>query len=422
MAQKIIKLGTTAKDGTGTDLREGGGYINDNFKELYAQANRMLDLTAFVVSDTDDKYAHESQILIHQLGDKTVLLVMYTSDKVTSNERLLTAHALLKVYELTTKTHLKTLDMFAPGMEAGVTMEADESITAPRMYITGDTLMCFCGNESTLYHRTVDMTGDDPSAWTASNISIFQMTMKNAAGEDVLANVTSANVQIHLEYVLGDSYAGYTGLAPWFRNLDRIAIHGTDWYSILELSDELGARLSNIAMLIKSTDSGVSWSFISPIAYTTLSRQKVIESSAVFIGDVIHVIYRLAGNYVGHVHSDDYGATWEADGNLIALTTKPTAINYHKHSGATGVLIAYNLISEIDGNTYRTTLAIYDTDDLFNLIEIAKIVSDSYAHYPSLCHFSRALYMSYSKGLKYFTDEDTNLHYNRNTIVVARIY
>lgn len=423
MARRTFSIGTTAKDKTGTDLRTAGTDLNFNFTELYTQASRMLDLTAFVVSDTDDKYAHESQILIHQLGDKTVLLVMYTSDKVSETERELTAHALLKVYELTTKTHLKTLDMFAPGMEAGLTMEADETITAPRMYITGDTLMCFCGNESTLYHRTVDMTGDDPSAWTASNISIFQMTMKDAGGNDVTVNVTSANVHTHLEYQLGDTYAGYDGLAPWFRNLDRIAVHGTDWYSILELSDELGAGVSNIAMLVKSTDSGASWSFISPIAYTTSSRRRILEASAVFLGDVLHVVHRMAANTIGHVHSVDYGVNWIVDSSISdVLASKPTAINYYKHDGTVGVLLAYNLTSEITGNTYRTTLGIYSTDNFTSLIEVAKIVSGSYNHYPSLCHYARSLYISYTKAMKSSTDGVGNTTHTRDTIVVTRVY
>lgn len=423
MARRTFSIGTTAKDNTGTDLRTTGTDLNYNFSELYTQANRMLDLTAFTVSDTDDKYAHESQILIHQLGDKTVLLVMYTSDKVSETERELTAHALLKVYELTTKTHLKTLDMFAPGMEAGVTMEADETITAPRMYITGDTLMCFCGNESTLYHRTVDMTGDDPSEWTASNISIFQMTMKNSEGADVKVNVTSANVQAHLEYTLGDAYAGYQGLAPWFRNLDRIAIHGTDWYSILELSDEMGAGLSNIAMLVKSTDSGANWSFISPASYTTSSRRRMIENSAVFLGDTLHIIHRMGSNDIGHVHTVDYGTNWVADANITGtLASKPTAINYYKHDGTVGVLLAYNLTSEITGNTYRTTLGIYSTNNFTSLIEVAKIISGSYDHYPSLCHYARSLYISYTKAMKSPTDGDSNTTHTRDTIVVARIY
>lgn len=401
------------------------GKFNRNNTLLSQQTNRLIDLTSFTVSDVDDLYAHESQILIHRLANKTVLLVMYTSDKVTGAERALTAHALLKVYELTTKTLLKTLDMFAPGMEAGVTMEADESITAPRMYITGNTLMCFCGNESTLYHRTIDMTNNDPSVWTASNISIFQMTMKDSGGSNVKVNVTSVNVQSHLEYTLGDTYAGYQGLAPWFRNLDRIAIHGTDWYSILELSDEMGAGLSNIAVLIKSTDNGINWSFLSLIAYTTSNRIKVIEASVVFIGTSLHIIHRQGGNTtLGRIHSDDYGSSWIINNNITGVMgSKPVAINYTKPDGSTiDVLVAFNLTSEIEGAPHRTTLGIFTTSNFIAFNEIGKIVSTNFAHYPSLCYFDRALYISYTKGLKYFTENNNAYANDRDTIVIARVY
>lgn len=401
------------------------GKLNGNFALLKQQAYRMLDLTSFTLSDTDDLYAHESQILIHRLGDKTVLLVMYTSNKVTQSERALTAHALLKIYELTTKTHLKTLDMFSPGMTAGLTMEADEAITAPRMYITGDTLMCFCGNESTLYHRTVDMTSDDPSTWTASNISIFQMTMKDNEGNDVAVDITSINMQTHLEYVLGDTYAGYQSLAPWFRNLDKIAVNGDNWYSILELSDELGAGLSHIGILVKSTDSGISWSYVSLIAYTTSNRRRVLEASVVFIGSVMYVIHRMGSSTnLGRVHSDDNGINWVIDNNLTGVIgTKPTAINYNKSDGITqDVLVAYNLTSEIEGAPHRTTLGIYRTSNFIEFTEVAKIISENYAHYPSMCYFDRALYISYTKGLKFYTENNNAYAYDRDTIVVTRVY
>lgn len=425
MSQRLIGIGTVPRDNTGTDLRSAGGYINDNFRELYTQANRMLDLTAFAVSDTDDKYAHESQILIHQLTDKTVLLVLYCSDKVTETERALTAHCYLKVFELTTKALLKTIDLFYPGLEADLTQPADEPMTAPRMYVSGTTLRTFIGVESALYGRDIDISNTDPSTWTASNLVIEQMTMKDSGGSDVTVDVTCANIQAHLEYVLGDAYAGYQNLAPWFRNLDRIAIDGSgDWYSILELSNELGAGTSNIAVLVKSTDDGASWSFHSLVCYTALARTRILEASVVLIGTTFHVINRTSTNSINHYTSAD-GLTWTNAGALplSTLASKPTAINYYKADGSTkSVLVAASLTSEVTGNAYRTTLGIYSTDDFISFIEVAKIISPSYAHYPSLCHFSRSLYLSYSKGMKFNTDGEAVGASNRNTIVVTRIY
>lgn len=424
MARQAIALGTTAKDGTGTDIRAGGDIINDNFIEVYNQANRMLDINSFVVSDTDDLYAHESQILIHKLGNKTVLLVMYCQDKASANERELTAKSVLRVYELTTHTLLKSLDIFYPGLVADITQPAAEPMTAPRMYITGDTLMCFVGVASGLYHRTIDMSNDDPSTWAASNLSIFQMTMKDSGGNDVKVNCSAANFQAHLEYTLGDTNAGYNNLAPFFRNLDRITVSGSNWYTTLELSDELGAALSNIGVLLKSTDSGANWSFVSLIGYTTSNRLKVLEPSLVILGTTLHVIARSNTAAISHFSSADSGATWSAKTDLVLSTiaTKPTAINYYNLAGVVNAVIAVNLTSEVTGNTWRTTLGIYETSDFVSFLEIGKIVTPSYAHYPSLCHFSRSLYMSYSKGMKFNTDGLGATYYERNAIVVTRIY
>lgn len=426
MAKKIFNIGTVAKDGTGTDLRTTGGYLNDNFTELYNHANRMYDINAFVVSDTDDLCAHESQILCHRLTDKTVLLVLYCSDKVTETERALTAHCTLKIFELTTKTLLKTIDLFYPGLVAGLTQPADEPQTAPRMYVSGTTLRCFIGVETALYNRDIDISNTDPSTWTAGNLVIEQMTMKDAGGSDVTVNVTPANIQAHLEYILGETNVLYNDLAPWFRNLDRITVDANgDWYSILELSNELGAGTTNMAMLVKSIDDGASWTFHSLVGYTTTARTRILEASVVLIGTTFHVINRTGGNTINHYYSINDGATWVNAGaiGLSTLGSKPTAINYYKADGSTkSVMVAVSLTSEVTGNTYRTTLGIYTTDDFVSFIEVAKIVTPSYAHYPSLCHFSRSLYLSYSKGMKFNTDGDAVTTSNRNTIVVTRIY
>jgi hypothetical protein len=35
MAKQTLNIGTSANDGTGTNLRSGGTIINDNFNEIY---------------------------------------------------------------------------------------------------------------------------------------------------------------------------------------------------------------------------------------------------------------------------------------------------------------------------------------------------------------------------------------------------
>ncbi len=350
-------------------------------------------------------------------------MCFYCSDKATETERAVTQHVFLKIYDLHSKLLLKKFDLWYVGLVADLTIPS-ESVTAARGYITGNTLRCFAGYETALYTRDIDITDSDPANWTAGDISIMQMTMKNADGNDVLADVTPANIQIHLEYVLGDTNAGYVGLYTWFRNLDRIAISSTgDWYSTIESSNEMDLQTSNIGALVKSTDNGLSWGIVSLIGYTTSNRVKVIEPSVVFIGNNLHVICRTATSAIFHYSSTDYGVNW-ADGTPIGLSTfasKPTAINYYEQNTKL-VICAMNLTSEWSGDSWRTTMGIYKTSDFVTFTEVCKIVSPSYAHYPSLCHFSRSLYCSYTKGMLLDTDGDTVHQHDRNTVVLTRIW
>lgn len=52
MAQQTINIGASANDGTGTDLREGGKRINENFTELYGSTGwqQIIDTTYTVGS------------------------------------------------------------------------------------------------------------------------------------------------------------------------------------------------------------------------------------------------------------------------------------------------------------------------------------------------------------------------------------
>lgn len=421
MSRQTIYLGITPGDKTGTPLKSGGDMINDMTQELYHLKNKIIDLSSFVVNEEDDLYAHESQLVITRIQSKTLMLVIYINNKTDELEWLTSAHATLRVFELTTKKLLQTFDLFYPGLEAGVTMPADEEINAPRIYVTGTTLKCFCASKTALFTRDIDISDDDPTGWTPGNISIAQMTMKDAGGNNVLADVTSVNIQIHLTYVLGDAYAGYADLMPMFRNMD-VAKSGNNWYTTLEFSGERSHKLGNITICVTSADAGVSWTFGSLIGYTTAARNSYYECSLVFIGTVLHFITR---PYLYHYTSADNGATWTISTALSSVlsnyeASKPCAINVTEN-GVAKVIIAVQLSSEITGNTTRTTLGIYSTLDMVTFTEVEKIVVNTDAHYPSLCYAGRSLYCSYTKGLK-FNSVTGNDPIDRNTIVVARIY
>lgn len=421
MSRQAIYLGTTTGDKTGTPLKSGGDMINDMTQELYNLKNKIIDLSSLVVNDEDDLYAHESQLVITRIQSKTLMLVIYINNKTDELEWLTSAHATLKVFELTTKKLLQSFDLFYPGLEAGVTMPADREINAARIYVTGTILKCFCCNTSALYTRDIDISSSDAANWTAGNISISQMTMKDAGGNNVLADVTSANIQIHLENVLGDAYAGYADLMPMFRNMD-IAKSGDNWYTTLEFSGERSHELGNITICVISADAGVSWTFGSLIGYTTAARNSYYECSLVFVGTVLHFITR---PYLYHYISANNGVTWILSTQLSTIisnyeASKPSAINITEN-GVVKVIIAVQHSSEIAGNTTRTTLGIYSTTDMVTFTEVEKIVINTDAHYPSLCYAGRSLYCSYTKGLK-FNSVTGNDPIDRNVIVVARIY
>lgn len=377
--------------------------LNANNAELYELRNKVIDLSSFVVSDIDCLYAHESQLLVTTIENKALLLIAYSGDKSSANESQLTAHHYLKVYELTTRKHLQTFDLFYAGIIAGETMPADVRTTSIRMYVTGTTLVMYAGNDTTLYKRTIDITSSDPTSWTPSNISVAQMTMKDANGDDVLANVTSANIQTHLNYIFGDAYAGYADLMPLFRNMDMPAKNGNTWYGTLECNSERSHGLDSPTICVRSTDAGLSWSFIASIGYTTSSRIRQVETGIVWIGSTLHTFDRVNRHYT----STD-GVTWQSAAalSITNANSRPSLINYTTYNDTQKVVVAITTTSEITGNNRRTTLTLYTTSDMITFVELAKIVTYSYAHYPSLCWFGNSLYVTYTKALTGATDRD----------------
>lgn len=364
------------------------------------------------LSDEDDLYAHESQILIKNIGGVDYLFMIYMSNKETLLEWQLTGHALLKIFNLSTLSYIRTFDLFYAGLEAGVTMPADKVINVPRMYFYGEnTLRCFCPNTSTLFTRDVTISDSNPANWIAGNISIVQMTMKDAEGDDVLADVTSANINIHLDYIFGDDAANYHDLMPLFRNLDP-AKSGNNWYSTLECSSEASHELARPTLCVYSSDAGGSWTFGSPIGYTTETRNQCVESAMIFIGTDLHLIGRSAP-YV-HYKSEDNGATWVAQATLpfYSPNTKPCGINYLNGAELENVF-ALNTWSEIVGDNGRTTLLIFSTDDFTHYNTIGKMVTAAYSHYPSLCNYNGHIYLAATGSTNILTSSRNQIRFIR---------
>jgi len=419
MSQRTINIGTVANDGTGNSIRTGGQYINENFAEVYKAYNSFIDVNAMVLSDDDDIYAHEGHLQIIRGTSKTFLIFIYQSNKV-GTESQAGGKSRMKIYGYPTMTLLRSIDIF----EAGVgIINAAPYMLAPRVFRVGDVLRCTLGSQDGLYARDVTIVGDDPDDWTIADTYIMEMTMKDAGGNNVTVDVTPANIQAHLEYTLGDTYAGYVDCLPILRNFERPIPNGGNLYALLELNGEFINHTESPNLIIVSADNGATWTFSHLVNYSTSSRRTLLESSLVFIGNTMHIISRKSNGAIEHNISADYGATWSAASNLAfsTIATKPSAINYYKHDDTIGCVIALPLTSEADATTAakRTTVGIYTTADFVTFTEIAKIVTPSYCNYPTLYYYSNALLMVYTKGLKVHTD---TTQYDRDTVVLARIY
>jgi hypothetical protein len=417
MSKVNINIGASANDGTGDPLRTAYQNLNSMMAEIYTQKQKELDFNAKIINEYDDIYAHESQIIMKRVDSTTFLFFLYCSNKITETEWDHSTRALLRVFELTTMTHLKTFQLFYPGLTAGITMPAGKEINCPKMYFIGNNIRFYCPNTDTLYTREIDISTDDYASWTPTDITISQMTMKNAVGADVLADVTAANIEIHLDYVLGDGYPGYHDLMPMFRNFDA-GISGANYYMALQLSGERSHSLPAPTVIVISNDSGDTWKFGSLIGYTISNRFQVIEPSIIFYGTELWLYCRTTTNAIARFRSIDYGLTWikQTDIPFNTIDTKPCAINYTPDLGGQTNAIAVNLATDLSDYTGRNTLGIYKMVDSSTYTEIAKISVATVAHYPCLCYFSKALYLSYTKGMK-----SNSTYCDRNTIAFTRI-
>lgn len=400
-----------------------GGYLDETELGVFAAAWKSFyysiveyEPTYTLLSDTDDLYAHESQILIKQIGGVDYLFLLYMSNKISGEEWDVRARAKLKVYNLSTMALVKTEDLFYPGLAAGVTM-SNEHVNVPRMYLYGtDYLRCFVASKYTLYTRDVNISDSNPDNWTTGNISIAQMVMKNALGEDTLSDVTSENVRTHLENVLSESNALYNNLMPLFRNME-IAKSGDTWIAVLEMSGERVSVNSNIPIVLKSTNAGGQWAFNSFIGYTTENRTRLLETGVIYIGANLHAVSRSVTNTIfHHFYSEDGGNTWTEGDNIVldgVLAAKPAAINYT--DGTLKNMIAIQLNNRLYGSG-RTSMWIGTTADFSTYTQQFQIITEDLCHYPFLHYYNSKMYISYTKGLK-----GTSKYLDKDSIVFAEL-
>lgn len=421
---EIINNGTYDNDPSAEAIRVSFEKCKDNFTEignewLYRVGERMA-AHAVAVSDDDDLYAHDSQVLAVNSGTKELVLVAYQCNKTTKTEYQTTQYYRLIVFNAQTRTIEQSIEVAKGNTEYnGITL-ADAAIGKPRMINlgTGSVRLIFnCGDY--VYYRDLLL-----SNYSLGNVAVFQVRIRNAANNGWDASpvdLTVANLSTHCERCGGGAIPSaaptYT-LIPHVAGMDSVQLVGSTYYFSCE------AYYSNsgdygVAFLMSSTDL-VNWQVYPPIALdtTTPTNNRTSETAFVYINSKWHAISR-ANNYL--YSSSDDGLTWteQVASGLINPNSgsKTSAVYVNIQTGASTyrptVFFAYNKDALIYNAAYgRNVMGMATTDDMVNFTDIAIMVNYRTNHYPSICYHNGLIYMTYTT-----TFGATNT--DRNTVMLA---
>ena len=198
MAKQSILIGTIANDGTGTNLREGGDIINDNFDEIYTAIG--------------DGSIIDSSLFRNVIGGTGI------GSNLVGNDLTLSVDATVVTATSTTTLTNKTIDLADNTIEkagssvstlAGTEVFTNKNLTSPTNTFQP---ISIADNSSTVTQINLGETlgivggGGIETTVTGDTVSI---AITGITGTDLAANANILNTQLANDYVT----LGYTNVA-----------------------------------------------------------------------------------------------------------------------------------------------------------------------------------------------------------------